>query len=207
MRGTAALEPPFDDPVTLANTVRGPGRSAIAALWRRRREYLELRRPMVEEVCAGDAQPVAIPASWVLALLWDELARRDLTEAASDWLLGKVGRDPSVGPYQVTGRTGLDVVGFVPWGAPYRNLSPAQMRELLLDFSFATRVVVGRAQQIITHWRAAGHDPLVEGGLGPHRITAIALVGTLYSQGLGRPKPDPRPNPRGRQIASFALKL
>lgn len=206
MRGTAALEPPFDDPVTLAST-RGPGRSALAALWRRRRDYLELRRPIVGEICARDTVPLAIPTSWVLALLWDELARRDLTEAASDWLLGKVGRDPSVGPYQVTGRTGLDVVDFVPWGTPYRTSSPAQMRELLLDFTFATRVVVGRAQQIVTHWRRAGHDPLVEGGLGEHRLSPIALVGTLYSQGLGQPKPNPRPNPRGRQIALFAQKL
>jgi len=150
---------------------------------------------------------VAIPPAWVLALLWDELARRDLTEAASDWLLGRLGRDPSVGPYQVTGCTGLEVVGFVSWGAPYRRLRPAEMRDLLLDFTFATRIVVGRAQQIVSRWRTSGHDPWSEGGLGPHRVSPIALVGTLYSQGLGHPKPDPRPNPRGQQIAAFAARL
>jgi len=206
LRGTAPLQPPFDDPVTLG-PVQGPGRTAWQALWRRRRAFLDLRRPIVDEVCLRERAPLAVPPAWVLALLWDELARRALTESASDWFLGRVGLDPSVGPFQVTGATGLEVVGFVEWGKPYRPVSPAQMRELLLDFSFAARIVVGRVQQILLTWRQAGFDPMRRGGLGPHRVSPIALVGTLYSQGLGEPKAEPRPNARGLQIADFAARL
>lgn len=205
LHGTDALDPPFDDPITYR---RGRGITAYERrLWTVRRDYLRLHAPIVEELSATHRDPMAVDPSWVLAILWDELARRDITESLSDWLLGRLGRDPSVGPFQITGGTGCEVVRFVPWGEPYRTLSETQMRSLMLDFSFSARIVIGRIQQIVSHWQSSGFDPLHPSGLGPQRLSPIALVGTLYSQGIGSPKPNPRANARGRQIEGFAAAL
>jgi hypothetical protein len=205
LQGTAALEAPFDDPMTYR---RGRGIAAYQrSLWSVRRDYLLLHAPIVRELCATHVEPIAVKPSWVLAILWDELARRDITESLSDWLLGRLGRDPSVGPFQVTGRTGCEVVRFVSWGDPYRELSRAEMRSLMLDFSFSARIVIGRIQQTLRHWQTRGFDPLDPGGLGPDRLSPIALVGTLYSLGLGVPKANPRANARGAQIEAFATAL
>jgi hypothetical protein len=177
-------------------------------LWRWRRGYLMRRLPRIRLLCS---QADHVAWEWVGAILWDELARRDITERLTDWTLGKLGRDPSVGPYQVTGRTGLDVVAFVPrgvrWADAMRSATEADMRRKLMRFDFATHVVIGRCAQILATWRDRGFDPGVPGGLGPHRVSPIGLIGTLYSQGLGLPKPDPRPNGRGRQIERFAAQL
>lgn len=207
------LGPPYDDmhwfragrwwrPPTLDHP---GGLSGVRRLWERKRRYLTLRIPLVLEACATTGAPAcAVEPAWLLGVLWDELARRDLFEGTTDWLAGHLGRDPSVGPFQITGATGLQVVRFASWGAPYRRLDTAPMRELLLDFSFAARVAAGRLSQILTCWRDAGHDPFVAGGLGPHRVRPVELCGTLYSQGLGSPRCDPRANARGAQIGRFA---
>ncbi|MEM1033659.1 MAG: hypothetical protein AAGN82_25210 [Myxococcota bacterium] len=206
-RGVDALGPPFDDPITGAATGVGFRARSHERRWRRRRATLERHRDDVVEVCAQDDHPFAVPSAWVLALLWDELARRDITEAATDALLHWLGRDPSVGIFQITGATARDVVAFARWGGPHRQRSPAELRERLLEPRFAARVATARVQQIIVHWQQAGFDPQRSGGLGPHRTSAIALVGTLYSQGLGQPKKNPRANARGLQVASFAARL
>lgn len=154
---------------------------------------------------------MGVEPAWVAALLWDELARRDLTESLTDWALGRLGRDPSVGPYQVTGHTAREVVRFlagrVGWADGLSEASPAELRGRLLDFEVATRVVIGRCHQILITWAEAGHDPRAEGGLGPHAVTPVELIGTLYSQGLGQPKPNPRANERGIQIGHFARQI
>lgn len=148
---------------------------------------------------------------WVAAILWDELARRDITESLTDWALGQFGRDPSVGPFQVTGGTGREVATFLReragWADAVADLPLPEMRVRLLRFEFAARIVIGRCEQILETWREAGHDALASDGLGPHRVSPIALVGTLYSQGLGQPKPNPRANDRGVQIEAFAVQI
>ena len=175
-------------------------------LWLQRQRYLQRHLSLIVERCAEHNQGAMthIEAAWIAALLWDELARRDLTESISDALLGELGRDPSVGPYQVTGVTAAQVVAFMPWGGPWSAHGLAELRARLLDIDFATRIVIGRSCQILTTWQQAGHDPFALGGLGPHRLAPIELLGTLYSQGLGSPKAAPRANARGQQIGRFA---
>ncbi len=173
-------------------------------VWHKRQRFWRRRLPLIVQRCAEQKERQAIEPAWIAALLWDELARRDLTESLSDALRGELGRDPSVGPYQVTGATAAQVLAFVSWGPAYSGHSLADLRALLLDFDFATRIVIGRAVQILTRWQRAGYDPFTPGGLGPHRVTPIELIGTLYSQGLGSPKAAPRANARGKQIGRFA---
>ena len=210
MHSTSELGPPFDD---LRQLNRTAGKVS-AWLWQQRNGFLTLRLPLLVEAAAATAFP-GLPGSgphrgrlcpsWLAAILWDELARRDVTERYTDALLGLVGRDPSVGPFQVTGGTAREVLNSSPWGKPYRSYSLAQLRELLLDFTFAARIVGARICQILETWQRAGHDPCrSQRGLGPHQVSPLQLVGTLYSQGLGSPKPNPKANGRGRQIARFA---
>lgn len=214
MAGNAALGAPWND------VTRYHARSLwrfwprhAEPLWRSRRRYLLPRLPSIAAACRASEQAdgVVVEPAWVAALLWDELARRDITEGLTDWALGRLGRDPSVGPYQVTGGTAREVVRFLAgrasWADELALASTAELRARLLEFDLATRVVIGRCQQILTTWLAAGHDPRGERGLGPHRVTPIELIGTLYSQGLGRPKPNPRANDRGAQIAGFAEQI
>ncbi|MEM9693015.1 MAG: hypothetical protein AAGA56_10750 [Myxococcota bacterium] len=175
-------------------------------MWQRRRRYLLLRAPLVADLCRFDHQPsLPVPPAWVLAILWDELARRDLTESLTDWTLERMGRDPSVGPFQITGATAASVVQFAPWGRPYRALSMADNRTLLWDFGHAARVAAGRLRQILHHWRE--FEPWRNEGLGRDRVRPLALLGTLYSQGLGVPKAHPQANGRGAQIAAFGEQI
>jgi hypothetical protein len=130
-----------------------------------------------------------------------------LVEAATDWLAGALGRDPSVGPFQITGATAVEVARFAPWGGPLRGQSARDLAPWLHDVPFAARVAAGRLAQILATWRDAGHDPFTPGGLGPHRVGPLALAGTLYSIGLGSPHGAPRANARGLQIEAFSRVL
>jgi hypothetical protein len=210
-----ALGAPYDDlevfrPPSGARlpTLRGSSSlTGLRPIWAARRRFLALRAPLVVEAAAAPTAGVRVEPSWLLAILWDELARRDLFEGATDWLAGRLGRDPSVGPFQITGGTAVDVVRFAEWGAPLRGYDARELAELLGDVSFAARVAAGRLAQILAHWRDAGHDPWAPGGLGRHAVGPLELAATLYSIGLGRPHAHPRANERGLQIASFARVL
>ncbi len=210
MGGSAAISAPWDD--IRAYHARPDWRLVprrAEPLWRWRRRYLLARVLRISELCEEAATIVAWP--WVAAILWDELARRDITESLTDWALGRLGRDPSVGPFQVTGTTGRQVAEFLRSRSNALRcpaaISLPEMRRRLMNFDFATRVVIGRCEQILVTWKDAGHDVCAPMGLGPHRLSPIALLGTLYSQGLGSPKPGPRANARGMQIAGFAAQL
>jgi hypothetical protein len=210
-----ALAAPYDDPERFRPaprlrlpTLRGPGSlTGLRVLWARKRRFLARAAPLLVEAAREPVAGVTVEPAWLLAVLWDELARRDLFEAATDWLAGALGRDPSVGPFQITGATAVEVARFAPWGGPLRGQSARDLAPWLHDVPFAARVAAGRLAQILATWRDAGHDPFTPGGLGPHRVGPLALAGTLYSIGLGSPHGAPRANARGLQIEAFSRVL
>ena len=151
--------------------------------------------------------PCCICPEWLLAILWDEIARRKRNpstgadeERQSDdeeWW-------PSVGPFQITLATARDAMR---WGGEFsneeRNLNDKELHDRLTnDAGFAARVATARLCQILAGYLNKGYNPCAEGS-----ISVIELVGSLYSQGLGRPKANPKVNERGRQIADFAEKI
>ena len=153
--------------------------------------------------------PCCICPEWLLAILWDEIARRrrdpntgmDEEQGHDDYWKGW---NPSVGSFQITPETARDAIR---WGGVFttddRNLNDEELYDRLTnDAGFAARVAAVRLCQILAGYINAGYNPCAEGS-----ISVIELAGSLYSRGLGRPKANPEVNERGKQIADFAEQI
>ena len=71
--------------------------------------------------------------------------------------------------------------------------------EMQDDFQTAAYLAADWMCLILAGYKAAGWDPCKPGSL-----SAIELVGTLYSRGTGHPNPNPQSIGRGRQIGQWA---
>ncbi len=109
--------------------------------------------------------------------------------------------DASTGPFQMTGATAKAVMtfatGYLP---PYATMSADELRDAVQEnFRLAAALAADRMCQIMAGYKAAGWNPCTPGSL-----SVVELVGTLYSQGLGRPNATPQANGRGEQIGAWA---
>ncbi|MEM7384898.1 MAG: hypothetical protein AAF514_08120 [Verrucomicrobiota bacterium] len=202
------LPPPWDD--LRRESIPPETKAWVGREFTRRRKRLLAVMPDVqagvERANATLEDPVQ--PEWVAAVLWDELARGSNTpvERFKDQVQRIFG-DPTVGPFQIRISTARDIIRTFPALAteipPMTNLADL----LRKDLRAGAMVVAFRFAQIDLHWAEAGYPPKAAGGIGPEKISFLQLVGTLYSQGLGVPKPDPRPNERGMQISEWAEQI
>jgi len=135
------------------------------------------------------AQKFKIDKNLLGAILIDELCRKSLDDSLD--FLGWFGINTSVGVGQIKLKTARGIIkaGFFP------NLKNYSDRELYLHLTKQNNnidFVAARIRQIIDHWSKQGFD------ISQNK----AVIGQLYSQGLGDPKPDPKAKVRGNQIAT-----
>lgn len=134
------------------------------------------------------AQKFKIDKNLLGAILIDELCRKSLDDSLD--FLGWFGVNTSVGVGQIKIKTARDIIraGFFP------NLKKHSDRELYLHLTNQdnnTDFAAARIKQTIDYWSKHGFDISQNNG----------VIAQLYSQGLGKPKSNPKVEIRGIQIS------
>ena len=135
------------------------------------------------------------------AIIIDEIARANPWEEALDRLGAVfVGSNASVGIAQVTMDTAINVIraGYYNPNPDDKKISPERIAKTSMAYLYAyviqprhnIRFAAARVRQTIDYW--AHKTDLTD---------RPGILGTLYSQGLGDPRPNPGASDRGLQIA------
>ena len=153
--------------------------------------------------CAQAANCCVCP-EWLIAIWWDERARMSAGEQEMDNVSDALGFDTSTGPFQMTGETAVSVIAFAGnYDKFYKNMSGNELQDAMQsNFDLAATLAADRMCQILAGYKKSGWDPCAKGSL-----SAIELIGTLYSQNLGHPNPTPQCNGRGKQIAAWSHQI
>lgn len=161
----------------------------------------QVRDRLADFAWAARVAACCVCPEWLIAIWWDERARMAVGEQEMDNMADGLGIDTSTGPFQMTGATAASVIAYAGGYAPtYAAMTGDELQDAMQEnFQLAAALAADRMCQIMAGYKAAGWDPCKPGSL-----SAIELIGTLYSQGLGRPNAAPTANGRGTQIAAWA---
>lgn len=140
------------------------------------------------------AKKYHIEPNILAAILADEYCRLNFDDTFD--CLAAFGRDASVGLAQIKISTARDMIKKGIYSDLSISLSDQDLYNNLIKDQISIDVAAARIRQLIDFWKPKydlSHHP--------------ELIGTLYSQGLGQPKSNPKSIDRGDQVKNILIPI